>query len=168
MSQREFSLLDLPVRLAEKITEHAGGCWLWQGLLDYKGYGQVGLLGGGRRNARAHRVVYSHLVGPIPDGMALDHLCHNEDPECPGGLCVHRRCVSPAHLEPASTKVNLLRSSNTLAGVNARLAECRQGHPFDEVNTRVYVDRRGRAHRVCRKCELKRGREKYGRKRAAA
>lgn len=39
---------------------------------------------------------------------------------------------------------------------------CHRGHLFDEQNTRIEVDNKGRFHRRCRKCELLRYRRRYG------
>ena len=71
-------------------------CWLWQGALTERGYGVI-QLGRGRGTAKAHRVVYEALVGPIPEGMTLDHLCFNP------------ACVNPAHLDPCSREENTRR-----------------------------------------------------------
>lgn len=57
----------------------------------------------------AHRFAYEYLIGPIPDGLEVDHLCHNSDPDCPGGPCVHRLCVNPLHLEAVTPKQNTQR-----------------------------------------------------------
>lgn len=122
-------------------------CWLWLGKKDREGYGQVRLA---RNKIRmAHCYVYEQLVAPIPDGHDLDHLCHNQDRDCPGGrMCPHRACVKaiadehgPAHLEPVTPRENTRRS-------RARLTCCKRGHPFDKANT--YIDPRGR--RNCRAC----------------
>jgi hypothetical protein len=122
-------------------------CWLWEGCIQ-QGYGRVrGSLGG--RVEQAHRVAYELEVGPIPDGLDLDHTCHN-DTECPGGFsCLHRRCVNPAHLEPVTRVENVYRSHVSPGGVNARKTHCIHGHPFDEANT----IERPRGHRGCRTCK---------------
>lgn len=72
-----------------------GDCWLWTGTIRPDGYGQVTV---GRKQQRAHRLVYELLVGPIPEGLTLDHLCRNPP------------CVNPDHLEPVTLKINIERS----------------------------------------------------------
>jgi len=58
----------------------------------------------------AHRIAYQLVVGPIPDGLVLDHLCHTRDPDCADNAnCPHRRCVNPAHLEPVTRRENIAR-----------------------------------------------------------
>src|SRR5271167_976762 len=77
-------------------------CWLWKGFL-HNGYGHIR-----DKNWKiqlAHRVAYELLVGPIPVGLTIDHLCHNTDDTCKGGsTCPHRECVNPAHLEPVTKR----------------------------------------------------------------
>ncbi len=120
------------------------GCWTWTGSRSH-GYGQVWA---GRRSRaghpqpdRAHRVSYRLLVGDIPSGLTLDHLCRN------------RACVNPAHLEPVTNRENVLRGAGTSAQ-NARKDTCHKGHPFDEANT-TYLLRGGR---LCKACARHRGR----------
>ena len=118
------------------------GCWLWKGTLVTNGYGVMYVEG---QQRRAHRLSYEHFIGPIPEGLDLDHLCHNHDPGCVGGAkCLHRRCVNPGHLQPATRKTNLNRSPHS----RARRTHCPHGHPYDVVNT--YVSPAGIRH--CRAC----------------
>lgn len=79
-------------------VEDESGCWIWQ--RSYRGaYGQWGSRrDGGTR--LAHRALYEHLVGPVPDGYDLDHLCRNP------------ACVNPDHLEPVTHRENMRRGSN--------------------------------------------------------
>ena len=78
--------------------DDAEGCWQWLGQTDKDGYGHITFWNGqGVTNKRAHRHAYESLVGPIPKGMTIDHLCHN------------RTCVNPTHMEPVSNAVNLQR-----------------------------------------------------------
>lgn len=72
-------------------------CWLWQASCFTNGYGHIGEGGGRGRTLLAHRVAYELLVGPIPEGTQLDHLCRE------------KKCVNPRHLEPVSGSVNLKR-----------------------------------------------------------
>ena len=88
------------------VDEH--GCWVWQMALDRQGYGRVRRDG---RNFGAHRWVYSVLVGPVPEGYDLDHLCRNP------------RCVNPTHLEPVTHRENLRRG----AGYGGK-ETCGKGH----------------------------------------
>jgi hypothetical protein len=88
-----------------KKVEKSEGCWIWTGALDKDGYGifKIGLFADGtRRNVRAHRFAYEMEFGPIPVGLALDHLCRV------------RACVRPVHLEPVETRENRKRSPRKL------------------------------------------------------
>ena len=76
-------------------------CWIWQLAIDQDGYGQVSING---RNLQAHRFYYEQSIGPIPDGLLLDHLCRV------------RCCVNPDHLEPVTTL------ENTRRGLNCKLS----------------------------------------------
>lgn len=113
----------------------ANGCWQWTGSLVQKGYGALRDAG---VNCRAHRWSYEHFVGPIPDGLTLDHLCRN------------RGCVNPEHLEPVTSLENTRRG---LPFWNRpRLTHCRSGlHEMTPENTieRIW---NGKAQRRCRAC----------------
>ena len=78
-----------------------GGCWEWNGAHDGKGYGQVRI---NYKLTPAHRVSYEMAHGPIPDGLFLDHVCHN------------RGCINPDHMRLATNAENtrnaLKRSDN--------------------------------------------------------
>lgn len=87
----------------------SGLCWLWSGQIDAKGYGRVSKRA--YRPVLAHRAVYLALVGPVPEGLELDHLCRVES------------CVNPAHLEPVTHQVNCARGANS--GVETH---CKKGH----------------------------------------
>ena len=106
----------------------SAACVLWTGALDRRGYGRQRV---GQRRIMAHRVVWELLVGPIPDGATLDHLCRTP------------ACVNPAHLEPVSQRENVLRGEAP-AAQNARKETCDRGHRFDYTNSR--------GERICRRC----------------
>lgn len=128
-------------------------CVRYTGSLYRDGYGQA-------RNQRAHRVAYELMVGPIPDGLVIDHVCHNRDLTCDGGRpCPHRACVNPAHLEAVTY------SENNRRGAIGRRTECKNGHPFDETNTYIRPNTGGqRACRACNRAAV----DRYNAKRVAA
>jgi hypothetical protein len=89
------------------------GCWVWQGYINPEGYGGVFVVNKGQPGGAgpAYRMGYQLLIGPIPEGLHLDHTCHTEDPTCGGGrTCLHRRCVNPSHLDPVTPRENVHRS----------------------------------------------------------
>lgn len=97
-----------------------------------------------------HRWAYLTHVGQIPEGYAIDHVCHTRAVAagtCTSDLdrCSHRSCVCPGHLEAVTTGENTRRSDHA----NRRRTECPKGHPYDEANTRY--DKRGK--RACRECD---------------
>ena len=81
----------------EARIDRSGDCWVWTGSRTGAGYGQVWSR---RGNRGVHRIVYEQLVGPIPDGLVIDHLCRN------------RSCCNPAHLEPVTMAENVRRGLN--------------------------------------------------------
>jgi len=90
----EVTLNDPGFRFWSKVNKQPnGGCWLWTACKTYGGYG-VFCLGGGK--AYAHRITYELLVGPIPEGMEIDH----------GPVCHNPSCVNPAHLRLATRSGN--------------------------------------------------------------
>lgn len=143
-------------RLTYVITN---GCWLFDGTIDEHGYGRLGVDG---RSRRAHRLAYTAWVGAIPEGLQVDHTCHNES-ECEGGrTCDHRRCINPAHLALATVGENVL-SGKGIAATYARRTACKNGHEYTDENTRWIETKTGTKARVCRAC-----RRANERRRAAA
>ena len=125
-------------RFFEKFAHTDAGCWTWTGAKQPRGYG---LLEIGNTAILAHRFSYEHHVGPVPDGLELDHLCRNTS------------CVNPKHLEAVTHRENVRRGHGPLArklSQNTKL-ECKQGHPFTPENTYTWVNRRG-TFRYCRAC----------------
>lgn len=123
-------------RFFARVRKQPSGCWQWTGHITPTGYGTFTLwLGGKQKNYRAHRWAYEHFIGPIPDGLTLDHLCRN------------RACVNQQHLEPVTIRENTLRGEG-FAAANASKTHCKRGHVFDEANT--CIGRNG--YRQCRTC----------------
>jgi hypothetical protein len=106
-------------------------CWV-VGKTDGRGYGQIRVDG---RDLGAHRVAYTELIGCIPEGLKLDHLCRN------------RACWNPYHLDPVTHRVNVLRGAG-LTAQSARRTHCLNGHLYDAANT--YIKPNG--SRQCRAC----------------
>lgn len=99
-----------------------GDCWIWKGH-THKGYARF-------NGRQAHRVLFEAFIGPIPDGLELDHLCRNP------------LCVNPHHVEPVTRAENMRRRSEAQT-------HCKRGHEFTEANTYL---RGGR--RTCRRCQV--------------
>ncbi len=120
-----------------------GGCWEWTASLNDSGYGQINV---GGRPARAHRVAYEFVVGPIPDGLVIDHLCRN------------RTCVNPSHMEVVTRGENVRRGVGPARAAAKRLnrVACKRGHVFDEGNTAI----NSRGARVCRTCRREAARDR--------
>lgn len=101
------------------------GCWTWSGAhFTMTGYAIFNkkMDDGVWRPTVAHRVAYEIAVGPIPDGLVIDHLCRN------------RGCVNPQHMEPVSRGENVLRGESQSAR-QARQTHCIHGHEFTPENT---------------------------------
>lgn len=113
-------------------VDKTGSCWVWTGAHNGLGYGTIRWRG---KVMRAHRVAYGLLVGEIPAGLTIDHLCRTRD------------CVNPQHLEAVSQRINTLRGE-TVTAANIRKVQCPRGHPYDLFNT--YYARDG--SRECKAC----------------
>jgi hypothetical protein len=123
-------------------------CWLWTAS-TIRGYGQIGAGGQFGKTLYAHRVAYEMLVGPIPEGLYLDHLCRVT------------RCVNPKHLEPVTNRENILRGESSMAK-KARQTECLRGHPLSGANLYTYSN----GHRRCRICQSESAKRYYRRRKA--
>lgn len=115
-------------------------CWIWTGARS-NGYGRFNLgshLPPAQQSVPAHRVAYEMLLGPIPEGLYIDHLCRTPP------------CVNPFHMEPVPHLENWARGMSQTA-INRRKTHCLRGHLYDEANTRITV--KGHlTERACRTC----------------
>lgn len=143
-SARPFSsgagstVADLDFRAIERFwskVDQDGPCWLWTAGCTSRGYGAFTA---NSRQRLAHRVAYQLLIGPIPQGLTLDHLCRR------------RNCVRPDHLEPVPAGVNVLRGKGITAK-NASKERCPRGHPYDLVSS---------GKRRCLRCKRERYHER--------
>lgn len=75
-------------------VEVTGFCWLWLGGKTKDGYGYMGWQ---KTTWTAHKIAHTLLVGEVPQGLQIDHLCNI------------RNCVNPCHLEVVTKKENLRR-----------------------------------------------------------
>lgn len=133
MSDHKHPIL---IRFWEKVSVTPNGCWEWSASTNAEnGYG---MFWNGERTQVAHRFLYETIIGSVPVGFELDHLCRN------------KRCVNPTHLDIVT------RSQNTARGLGPSLARehqlakthCPQGHPYNTENTYV----RPNGSRICRIC----------------
>ena len=127
--------------LARIRIDPSNQCWNWIGALDDKGYGLLSVNG---KTQRAYRTLYQEMVGIVPKGLTLDHLCRN------------RLCVNPVHLEVVTYQTNILRG-NGLAAQEAKRTHCPRGHEYTEENTHYGKTRQG-IGRWCRQCDKERSR----------
>lgn len=129
--------------IADRI-DATGDCWEWTGYIRPDGYPHTTMMVNGvQKQKLAHRVVYEMLVGDIPDGLDIDHLCRV------------RHCVKPDHLEPVTRSENMKRSGAIAQGLHRIHEEkrarthCSNGHEFTEENTKWRTDNNGRRCRTC-------------------
>ena len=118
------------------------GCWIWDGMVNMKGYGKISING---NVILAHRYFYEQLRGPIPVGLFPDHLCRVPP------------CVNPAHLEIVTMRENTLRGIGPTARY-AKATHCIHGHAFTEENT-YYSNTPYGVRRKCYACTIRRDKE---------
>ena len=120
---------------------HDTPCWAWTHKKNNSGYGVFQLTRKEYVESLAHRAAHLLFVGPIPDGLEIDHLCRQRD------------CVNPAHFRLVTHQVNMLAGDNPFAR-NAQRTHCPQGHAYDTENTY-----RWRGQRHCKICRRERKRK---------
>jgi hypothetical protein len=137
-----------------------GDCILWSGAKTPQGYGYikqfVEKVGTVKKSITifVHRLSYQQAYGEIPQGMVIDHICHNPSLCIGGTTCKHRQCINPEHLKLSTHEDNTKRSaiSSTLRGV------CRNGlHDWNEENVKVLGD----GKKVCVPCKKAQAKKAY-------
>lgn len=138
----------------EKVDK-TGQCWVWIGTLTSKGYGRFHIHS---KRYRAHRWSYERFVGPLEEGMTIDHLCKRKS------------CVNPEHLEQVTNSVNIQRyhADNSLIwqSIDWENGKCTNGHSLSIVG---FIDRKkknGSVSRECVQCRRNQHRRHYEKKRA--
>lgn len=100
---------------------------------EREGYVRLQLTSGGKRG-EAHRLMYEWMIGPIPPGLQLDHLCNNTG------------CVNPWHCEPKTGRANVLRGM-AVSAIAARRERCIHNHEFSPAKPG------GDRKRICKTCK---------------
>jgi hypothetical protein len=113
-------------------------CWMWTGHVSAR-YGSFRVKG---KNYRAHRLAFELLVGPIPEGLVIDHLCRTP------------LCVNPTHMEPVTQAENLRRAPTAVATINASKTHCVNGHELNGRNVFITTRTDGTQRRNCRACKV--------------
>lgn len=132
-------------RFLAKIEKTPAGHWIWRASFGTRGYGQF-YLNSYKRAIGAHRAAYELFVGPIPDGLQIDHVCRIS------------ACVNPACLEPVTNRMNTQRGE-----AGGMVLICKNGHPYNEDNTGWKQDKKRGWRRYCRACARDAMRRRRGR-----
>lgn len=122
-----------------RVKQGQNDCWDWQGGRAKGGYGAFRLAG---ITVRVHRYAYELLIGEIPAGLVIDHLCRN------------RLCVNPYHMEPVTSVVNVMRGES-IPAQNVNVTTCPQGHPYNGDNLHVDPYRGWRQCLTCRRASYR-------------
>jgi hypothetical protein len=144
---RDYSaIFPLTPREIAKLADHCrideNECWIWIGTRRANGYGQVGLRGS---LWFTHRLFYELLIGHVPEGDVLDHLCRVT------------LCCNPFHLQPVAHLTNICRG-NVHSGADHYLGSrthCIHGHPLSGDNVHYYTIGGRHRQRVCRACSAR-------------
>lgn len=140
-------------RLVE-IKDGEDSCWIWNGGKKPNGYG---MFADGETIRNVHRYSYELLIGPIGDGLVLDHICRV------------RHCVNPEHLDPVLQKENVSRGALCDEAARSKAlarTHCVRGHELTEENTYWAKSPTNFPRRVCRTCR-RHGLARYRAKRNA-
>lgn len=142
-NQRDWKALTAVERFWIRVErpEDTSACWIWRGARGRKQYGLCSEVVTDSGTRQPHRVSYELLIGQIPDGMHLDHLCRTP------------LCVNPSHLEPVTPL------ENTQRGLHGELkTHCVNSHELTDDNVRVRNRDNARICRTCDRLRMRRAR----------
>jgi len=145
-------------KVIDRIQPQENGCWWYPAVVNSKGYAATRIGWPVTKGEKIHRLSWIYYKGDIPEGMVIDHLCHNPE-TCEGGnTCEHRRCVNPDHLQLVSAEVNNAKTVRVLK----YKTHCKNGH---ELENNTYKYRSGKyvraACHTCKKEQTRNNQRKY-------
>lgn len=125
---RRAGMTDKDIERFWSKVDKSGDCWAWQASTNSRGYGKMRLRG---KIVLAHRIAYALAYGECPDGLQIDHICHN------------RQCVNPAHLHLVTSQRN---SENRIVRKDSKTGVRGVFWYAARNKWRVYVTVKGKPH----------------------
>lgn len=116
----ELSAIDLARFWSRVEVKSDGECWIWTGAKALASPYSPDIFYGNFRGLKVHRIAYSILVGPIPNGLTIDHVKSNG--------CTSTLCCNPAHLEAITQTEQVNRRDAGKIDENG-MTRCKWGHP---------------------------------------
>lgn len=137
-------------RIVSRFVVQPNGCWHHPSVPNRVGYAQTKFGWPVSKSTLIHRLSWMHFNGDIPEGMVLDHLCHDTSTCAGGSTCEHRRCVNPEHLQLVTASENSKRTTRILA----LKTHCTNGHLLE--NNLMYYKSKEENRSACKTCHKER------------